>query len=493
MTSQDKTPGVRVHELDASPPSIVGVETAVPAFIGFTEKAERNGEPCHLLPVRIASFADYGAVFGGAYRYLHALTAVPPGTAGAVMIGTACYRPDIVQRCDLFNSLRLFYDNGGGDCYVVSVGSYQDAPSHEAFAAGLAALRDLVGPTMLVIPEAVRLAPGDHAAVIQAMLAQCLDKQDRVAILDVPEPSDAVPDPVAAFRAMVSAVPPEAHSYGMAYYPFVQTSLVDPATLGYGSVAPSARAALQSALLETVGDNAALRASIEKITQVTPDDPAYPALNKNLMGKLPALRELAASMAARECVLPPSPAMAGIYTFNDAQRGVWNAPANLGLTSVTGVTVKISDKAQRDLNTPIDGLAVNPVRDFTGRGILVWGARTLDGNSGDWRYIQLRRTAIYIRQSVQLALNKVTFAPNAAPTWGSVTAMIASFLRDLWEAGGLAGDSAADSFFVLCGLGSTMTAQDILDGRMIVAIQLAMVHPAEFTMLRFEQQMQGGS
>ena len=491
-TVQHRTPGVFVEPPDPFSPSIVGVETAVPAFIGFTEKAEKNGQPCHLVPVRIASLLDYGAVFGGAYRYLHTLTPVPPKTPGAIALGSSLYRSDIVQRYDLFNGLRLFYDNGGASCYVVSAGSYQDTPSQEAFAAGLAAVRDLAGPTLLVAPEAVRLAPDAYAAVIQAMLAQCADKRDRVAILDVPMPSEAVPDSVAAFRAMVGAVPIEARSYGMAYYPFVQTSLVDATTLGYGSVAPSARATLQSALLEAAGDDATLRALIEKITQVGPDDPDYPATNKRLTAKLPALRELAAAMAAIEGVLPPSPAMAGIYTQNDTLRGVWNAPANVGVVSVTGATMKFTDKAQRDLNMPIDGLAINVMRDFVGRGTLVWGARTLDGNSDDWRYVQVRRTLIYIGQSVQLALDKFVFAPNAAQTWGTVTAMIGSFLRNVWEAGGLVGASAADSFIVACGVGSTMTAQDVLDNRMIVQISLAMVHPAEFIVLTFEQQMQGG-
>ena len=133
-------------------------------------------------------------------------------------------------------------------------------------------------------------------------------------------------------------------------------------------------------------------------------------------------------MAANQNVLPPGPAMAGVYALNDALRGVWSAPANVGLVSVIRTTVAITDKMQHDLNMPIDGLAINAIRDFVGRGILVWGARTLDGNSGDWRYIQVRRMTIYIRQSVELALNKFAFAPNAAPTWAAVTAMIGSFL-----------------------------------------------------------------
>jgi phage tail sheath protein FI len=492
---QYKTPdGVYIDEVDPFSPSIVGVETAVPAFIGYTEKAERNGQPCHLVPVRITSLADYAPIFGGAYPYRHMLTAVAPGTAGAVMIGASCFRPDIVQRYDFFDSLRLFYANGGGTCYVVSVGSYQDAPSQAAFEAGLAAVRDRVGPTILVIPEAARLAPSAYAAVALAMLTQCHDKQDRVAILDVPMASDAVPDPVAAFRAMVSATPPEARQYGMAYYPFVQTSLVDASTLGYGSLAPSARAPLQDALLAVAGNDAALRALIARITQVGPDDPDYAAINQRLTAQLPALRELAAAMAALEGVLPPSGAMAGVYTQNDTLRGVWNAPANVGLVSVIGPTVKITNnKMQEGLNMPLDGLAINAIRDFVGRGTLVWGARTLDGNSNDWRYIQVRRALIYIDQSVKLALNKFVYEPNVAQTWLTVTSMIGSFLRGVWQAGGLMGGSPAEAFSVQCGLGSTMTAQDVLEGRMIVQIRLQMVRPAEFIVLTFEQQMQGGA
>ena len=88
---------------------------------------------------------------------------------------------------------------------------------------------------------------------------------------------------------------------------------------------------------------------------------------------------------------------------------------------------------------PIDGLAINAIRDFVGRGTLVWGARTLDGNSNDWRYIQVRRALIYIEQSVELALNKFVFEPNVAQTWVTVASMIGSFLRGVWQAGGLMG------------------------------------------------------
>lgn len=492
MAGEHKTPGVFVEETGAFPPSIVGVETALPVFIGYTEKAERNGEPCPLLPIMIASLADYGATFGGAHRHRHTLTEVAPGTSGAVMIGATWYRPDIAQRYDLFDSLRLFYANGGGKCFVVSVGSYQDAPSGQAFEAGLAAVRNLAGPTMLIIPEAVRLSSGAYAAVIQDMLTQCHYTRDRVAILDVPVPSETVPDPVTLFRQMVSAAPFEARQYGMAYYPFVQTSLVDATALGYGSLEPSARATLQGALLPMAGGNAALRDLIGKITQVGPDDKDYATIGQSLTAQLPAFADLIAAMAAIEGVLPPSPAIAGVYARNDSVRGVWNAPANVSLLSVTKAAVEVTNQMQDDLSVPLDGLAINVIRDFIGRGTLVWGARTLDGNSSEWRYISVRRSMTYIEQSVKLALEQFVFEPNAAQTWVTVTAMIENFLSGLWRAGGLAGTTPNQSLYVRCGLGSTMTGQDILDGRMIVEIGLAIVRPAEFIVLRLQQRMQNG-
>jgi phage tail sheath protein FI len=183
--------------------------------------------------------------------------------------------------------------------------------------------------------------------------------------------------------------------------------------------------------------------------------------------------------------------MAGVYTRNDANRGVWNAPANVGLVSVIEPTLQISNKMQDGLNMPISGLAINAIRNFAGRGTLVWGARTLDGNSNDWRYIQVRRALIYIDQSVQLAINKFVFEPNVAQTWVTLTSMIGSFLRGVWQAGGLMGASPAEAFTVQCGLGSTMTADDVLQGRMIVQISLSMLRPGEFIVLTFQQQMQG--
>jgi phage tail sheath protein FI len=122
---------------------------------------------------------------------------------------------------------------------------------------------------------------------------------------------------------------------------------------------------------------------------------------------------------------------------------------------------------------------------------VVWGARTLDANSLDWRYIQVRRTLVYIETSIKTALNQFVFAANDGKTWVAATAMVSGFLQGLWSQGGLMGDKASDAFTVQCGLGSTMTGMDILNGYMIVQVTLQMIHPAEFIELTFKQKMEG--
>jgi hypothetical protein len=304
-------------------------------------------------------------------------------------------------------------------------------------------------------------------------------------------------------------VPSEYLRYGAAYFPFLTTSIVDPNEFSYANFDlsdPTLKTALgeeaaalykasdpTGAKVKAINDNFIAKLAANPAPDPTTGDLVIDTtLDKGLSANVPALKSIYALMAARQNVLPPSGAMAGVCTMNDTLRGVWNAPANVGLNAVTAPTVRISDAAQADLNVPVEGFAVNAIRDFVGRGPIVWGARTLDGNSNDWRYIQVRRAMIYIEQSVMLALNKFVFDPNVGQTWVTVTAMISSFLRGLWADGGLMGSTPQEAFSVQCGLGSTMTAQDILEGRMIVQITLTMVHPAEFIILTFKQQMLGG-
>ena len=133
---------------------------------------------------------------------------------------------------------------------------------------------------------------------------------------------------------------------------------------------------------------------------------------------------------------------------------------------------------------------MNAIRAFTGKGTLVWGARTLAGNSNEDRYVPVRRFLIFAEESIKKATAAFVFETNDANTWVKVRSMIESFLTRQWRDGALAGAKPEDAFYVSVGLNKTMSAQDILDGYMIVEIGLAIVRPAEFIVLRFAQKMQ---
>ena len=195
-------------------------------------------------------------------------------------------------------------------------------------------------------------------------------------------------------------------------------------------------------------------------------------------------------MRKRLNVLPPSPAMAGIYTRVDNSRGVWKAPANVSLNSVISPTVPVSSAQQEDLNVTAQGKSINAIRSFIGEGTLVWGARTLDGNSLDWRYVNVRRTMIMLEESIRLAAKAMVFEPNVANTWVTIKSMIRNFLTGIWKRGGLAGAVPDDAFSVHVGLGETMTPEDILEGILRVTVLVAISRPAEFIEITFQQQMQ---
>jgi phage tail sheath protein FI len=139
---------------------------------------------------------------------------------------------------------------------------------------------------------------------------------------------------------------------------------------------------------------------------------------------------------------------------------------------------------------PTAGKSVNAIRAFTGKGTLVWGARTLAGNDNEWRYVSVRRFFNMVEESCKKASGQFVFEPNDANTWTKVRAMISNFLTVLWRQGALAGAKPEHAFYVACGIGTTMTALDILEGRMNVEIGMAAVRPAEFIILKFSHKMQ---
>jgi len=174
---------------------------------------------------------------------------------------------------------------------------------------------------------------------------------------------------------------------------------------------------------------------------------------------------------------PPSGAVAGVYARTDQNKNVWKAPANESVLGILGPTTRYTQGQLENLNVST-----------TGKSIMIYGARTLAGNSGEDRYVNVRRLLIFLEESIKKACETFVFEPNDANTWLRVRGMIENFLDLQWRAGALQGARREDAFRVAIGLGQTMTADDVTNGRMLVDISIAPVRPAEFIILRFSQQ-----
>ncbi|TCM86130.1 cadherin-like domain-containing protein [Rhodovulum steppense] len=218
--------------------------------------------------------------------------------------------------------------------------------------------------------------------------------------------------------------------------------------------------------------------------------PSPATIDKTLRAVVPLYTEVMNEIASYMNAMPPAAALAGIYTMVDNTRGVWKAPANVSMNSVVAPMVNIDHAEQENLNVSTTGKSINAIRPFVGEGTLVWGARTLDGNSLDWRYINVRRTMIMIEESIRLAAKAYVFEPNTSATWVTMRSLIENFLTSVWKQGGLAGAVPDDAFSVHVGLGETMTPVDILEGILRITVLVAVTRPAEFIEITFQQQMQ---
>lgn len=569
------TPGVYATEIPAFGTSIIGVPTAVPVFIGYTQCAGDpvTGASLYNTPVPIGSMTDFQNYFGTEAPARYVVTeapnsAAPSGTTsssggvavaptpsfyasytdnGSVSTQGFLLTPDALagepNQFNMYWSVQSFFANGGGDCIIISVGSYwanefptptslpnpipdewmlgqievgDVASAQPGLAVGLDAAANTIGPTMIVVPEACQLSQADYATVTGAMLDQASSLKDRVAIFDLPGCLNATTfaQLEAGQDALSEALAPyiAGASYGTSYAPALNTTVISANNLLYTNLqAPSSGSnAVVNNILSTqakqlYANNKKALANIEAaIAQafplsdasgdgapvVAPTDSAKQLqLNNLLLTVLPVYKQMEQLIANSMNTLPASGMMAGVWAKSDYQSGVWNAPANIALASVSSPLYVMSNAQQGGFNMPTNGEAINIIRVQPNRGNVVWGARTLDGNSQDFRYIQVRRTLIYLESSIKLALQRYVFDANDATTWSTVTASVSSFLTGLWQQGGLMGSKPAEAYTVKCGLGSTMTAQDVLNGYMVVAVTLQMVHPAEFIELTFTQTM----
>ena len=575
-----KTPGVYIREVSRLPASVAPVSTAIPAFTGYTEKAVKNGENVINEPVRITSMLEFTEIFGNPFDENYGLD-LSDGDDGTEFTITGNPSPYLLSY-----ALQMFYANGGGPCYVVSVGLYDEDPSsasidREELQAGLEALELEDEPTLLVIPEAVMLSTADRTRLHNDMLAQCDELKDRFAIIDAL--TDGDDDPVADADAFRDEVGMSHLSYGAAYYPSLKTAIpryyrdetviitdnrgnpaegdlhnFSLARMQFGSSNAvgkivitnnnnlwtddgdddtndlftvngqefragahfdigNGNASTAENLKRVLEENSAVsdEATFERVANVIfitlRDDEAsgenfslgYEDVTSSVGARISdtRLRRIAperelyqsvkSALAGRRVTLYPSSAMAGIYARVDRDRGVWKAPANVSVSRVSEPTVLVTNDQQESLNVDANtGKSVNAIRRFTGKGTMVWGARTLAGNDNEWRYVPIRRFFIFMEQSIKKATERVVFEPNDANTWSRTRGMIENFLTNLWRDGAIAGATPEDAFFVKVGLGETMTSLDILEGRLIIEIGVAAVRPAEFIILRFMHKLQ---
>ncbi|MDX1636327.1 MAG: phage tail sheath C-terminal domain-containing protein [Balneolaceae bacterium] len=577
-----KTPGVYVEEISIFPPSVAQVETAIPAFIGYTEKGPKE-------PTKITSLLEYEEHFGEAH----------PQAFEVTLSDTEPYLPQSVSPSGgespylMHHALRMFFGNGGGPCYIVSVGNYDTMPSlddlgdYNELKGGLDKIRKVDEVTLIVIPEAIRLLSNEQYDLYKDVLMQCADLKDRFGIFDVrSEDTDG-----SGFRTGIGT---SNLSYGAAYYPHLNTSIpytyedsgitfthsptdafeglaldnvktlstvldlqeqfsdakqavedaetagkagvkdeklrqitialssadkavtlvtnaldlvvddtftsteYDDATADYESVKSgtynnsTSNGDLDQALddLGTVVEDLET-AMTDILAQVNTETQIGSARNSNIADYFTNefTIELNRLLGELRITMPPSSTMAGIYAKVDEDRGVWKSPANVSINQVSGPTEKLTMEENDDFNVHTTGKSINVIRSFTGKGTLVWGARTLDGNSNEWRYLSVRRFFNMVEESVKKATEPFVFEPNDANTWVKVKAMIENFLVLQWRAGALMGSKPEQAFYVKVGLGETMTQQDVLEGRMIVEIGMAVVRPAEFIILRFSHKM----
>ena len=487
-----KTPGVYLEEIPHFPPTITGVETALPAFIGYTEKAERDNTSLTLVPTPIYDFNGYVRLFGG-----------PPSQKVTLWLDAQNNIADakLNHAFSLYDSLRLFFDNGGKTCIIVSVGHYGEQISHPALAQGLAAIETLPKPTIIVMPEAV--ATEDHGIALYAeALAQCARTGNRMTICELRKTDQSgFEEEVSSFRSGIGS---DNLMHGAVYAPWLNTefsrkkrlgditlkrkadeSLIAPESLTNDETIRELIAEIRLAE-QPVSRVRAPKASSSTSLNTTPDSEQ---LNQLLYQKFDLFRAWADRATSVLNTSPPSGAIAGLYARVDSHRGVWKSPANESLRSVQSPVFNINQEMQAPLNVHETGKSINAIRAFAGKGTLVYGARTLKGNDSEWRYISIRRLFNFVEASVYNSLQRFVVERNDATTWLRAQGMIENFLTTLWRHGALQGSKPEHAFFVKVGLNQSMTALDIEQGRMIIQIGMAPIRPAEFVIFRSVYQM----
>jgi uncharacterized protein len=488
------TPGVYIEEKNAFPNAVIPVATAIPVFIGYTEKATLNGKSLLYKPTKINSFSEYIQLFGNAIHPIFKQVSGGSTTvANSFTVNGVSLQQDANTLFYFYNAIRFFYANGGDACYILSVGTYANNTSHKiefADFTGTATTPNVFEvlekepePTIIVMPDIIAKGVAAYP-LYQLALQHCAAMQSRVAVFDIAQtdPENFMND-LQTFRQSMGS---NHLKYGIAYAPFLNTTIAAATEIDFTNL--DAGIDLEHLLPEEPAKKIAAGIKAARPEQLLQNKIKW---HQSLIACSSVYKSLINKMLFTYNQLPPAAAIAGIYTTVDSSRGVWKAPANISTNAAVSPTIEITTNQQESMNVDAnEGKSINAIRSFPGMGLLVWGARTLDGNSMDWKYVNVVRTLIMIEQSVKLALQAYIFEPNNNNTWITIKSAVENFLITLWKQGALCGNKPDEAFGVDIGAGITMTEDDIAENRLRITIKIAITRPAEFIVVTLRQQQQ---
>ncbi|MBS9436406.1 phage tail sheath family protein [Photorhabdus noenieputensis] len=462
MPTTPTYPGVYIEEDASLSLSISHGNTAIPVFIGRFQPKKTSAT---LKAIRVSSWLDFTNLFNVGCITSIAITSTkptpPPPTppsgkveSDAAVVATTdialnagdtssgyTYAVAVGTYTTSSDAVKLYFQNGGGPCYILPVANPQDTATSALIPELIEQALEI---TLIVCPE----QDSSYQSAIYSSLTPALLNTGYFLIAD------------SQTKTSIPGV--NVQSQTATYYPAVKVSQLMQAE--------------DSAITVSGYEDAATKPdAITNLTQLK---------QKNSTVYQQAVKAIQDKIAANGNTIPASAVMAGVYCATDASRGVWKAPANVVLSGISDVTERLNDDEQGTMNQQ----GINAIRYFNHRGFVVWGARTLK-NDDNWRYIPVRRLFNSAERDIKQAMQSVVFEPNSQPTWERVKSAIDNYLYSLWQQGALAGNKPQEAYFVQIGKGITMSDDDIKQGKMIVKVGMAAVRPAEFIILQFSQQV----
>ncbi|GAA2834589.1 phage tail sheath subtilisin-like domain-containing protein [Kitasatospora paracochleata] len=513
-----KSPGVYVEEVEAGSRPIEGVGTAVAAFVGLAENGPYNA------PTLVTNWSQYTREFG-----------------------------DFIDGSYLAHAVYAYFLNGGGACYVVRIGAPAGAESgvsaveggrrgaKAALPAGprvaldgfrVAALEGSGEGLVVEVADAGGESPAEEAFTLRVRRGEQVEEtfdvsakrsqrsyvvtvvreRSRLIVVEEAAPAGAlarpgnqtvaVPPAPAPAAAQSEPTPGEYVGSAQDRTGFAGLEAIDEITMlavpdlmsAYerGALDAEQVKAVQLAMIahcELMGNRIAI---LDPLPDLSPQQvKEWRQVGAGYDSKYAALYypwiKVADPATKRNRFVPPSGAMAGVWARNDDTRGVHKAPANEVVRGAIELPVNLT-KIEHDQLNPI---GVNCIRFFPGRGIRVWGARTLSSDAS-WRYLNVRRLFNYLEESILMGTQWVVFEPNDDALWARIRRTISAFLVNEWRKGALFGLTPDEAFYVKCDR-ETNPAEGIDAGEVVCEIGIAPVKPAEFVIFRLSQFSGGNS